>query len=301
MQNTVSKHKAYAMLTGTSIMWGGSMVAGKVAVTDLPPLTVGFIRFTLTAVVFILYFFWREKGSFLPIRTDWPIIVLLGLVGVFGANAAFLIGVRYSTAINGGLMNAGAPIVITVLSALFLREQIMPRQLFGILLSLFGVVVVIVKGSWTILANLSFNIGDLILLLNPVFLGIYSVLAKKLMNRYSALSLSAYTSIIGMVAFFPFFVHDRTWTDPAVHVTLSGWISLGYLGFLGTTLGVLWWNKGIAVVGANQSGIYMNGVPVVAMILSILLLGEKMITAGIIGTIFVISGVYLNSKGAVER
>lgn len=295
MQRSGSNSTAYAMLTGTTILWGSSTIAIKMAVTDLPPFCVGAFRFALTSIILVCFLAWQEKGLFIPAKSDWSKLVLLGMVGIFGANITFIIGVHYSTATNGALIMAGNPIVISVFSALLLKERIQSGQLLGILLSFLGVIVVIAKGSWTTLLNLNFNIGDIILLANPVCWGFYTVLCKKVIGNYSALAVTTYATLIGTVFFLPLAIYELVWSNLEIHVTYSGWIALAYLGLIPMSLGNVWYNKGIAAVGANRTGIFMNGTPIVAMLLSALVLREKIALPQFLGAVMVIAGVYLNS------
>lgn len=295
MEISGSNQKAYLMLSGTVIIWSINVIATKLAINDLPPFTVGFIRYFLTSAVLIGMLKSNKKSFVIPPRSDWVILIILGLVGIFGAMAFFLFGIHYSTATNGGLIMAWSPVVTVILSALLLKVSINRFQAFGIVVSLLGVMVVITKGSWTILANLNFNVGDVFFVLSQVLLSLYFVLSQKILDRYSALELSTYASIIGALAFLPFIFYEHPWTNPTLHVSIYAWFAIGFLGLVGSTMGNLFWIKGIEIVGANRAGIFQNIIPICTMFLSVIFLGEKITLPNILGAIIVILGVYLNS------
>lgn len=285
---------AYALLAAVVVVWGGSNVAGKYVVGDIPPFTVGLVRvvLALAALAFILV---RQEGLVLPQRRDWPMISALGLLGIFGCNATFYTAMQYTSVTNAGLIIAGSPIVITLLSAFMLRERISLWQITGIILSFSGVAVVITKGSWSVLVSQGLNIGDLIMLGNPICLGLYTVLIKKLLDRYSPLAVGTYAHFTGIIYFVPFVIYELVTTPSGIHVSVIDVGALLYVGILASCLGTLWWNKGIAIIGASRSGVFMNGIPISTMVLSAILLGETIALPQVLGSVMVITGVYLNS------
>jgi len=168
-------------------------------------------------------------------------------------------------------------------------------QIVGIILSFLGVVVVITRGAWSVLINLDFNVGDLIMLGNPIFWALTTVLTKKVVERYSPLAVAAYASLVAAILFIPFSIYELTTLESGIHVSVVSFAALAYLGFLASSVGLIWWNQGIEKVGASRAGIFMNGAPVSSMLLSALFLGEKIVLSQIIGAAMVLTGVYLNS------
>lgn len=285
---------AYAMLTTAVLLWGGSTVGGKFLVGDLPPFAAAGGR-TIVGTVFLFFLLNRMEGLVVPRRSDWPMLFTLGLTGIFGANAFVFLAFQYTTAINGGVIIAGSPIIITLLSALILRERISHLQIIGIIFSFVGVVVVITKGSLSLLFGHGLNIGDLILLANPICWALYTVLTKKIVNRYSPLAISSYAHIVGVLLFMPFAVYELVSAKSAIHVSALDIGVIAYLGIFAACVGTLLWNKAIAKVGASRTGIFMNGVPITTMLLSAVLLGERIAWPQILGSAMIITGVFLNS------
>lgn len=285
------------MLATVVILWGGSNVAGKFVVGNLPPFTVGGIRTILASVVLLLI---RQKDLVVPQRRDWPMLTALGLLGIFGCNAIFYTAVQYTSATNAGLIVAGCPIVITVLSTFMLREKISPWQAAGVILSFMGVGMVITKGSWSVLFSQGLNIGDVIMLGNPICFALYTIFTKKLVDRYSPLMLVTYAHLVAGIFFMPFMIYELSTKWSGIHVSAVDVAVLAYLGILAASIGTLLWNKGIERVGASRAGIFMNGVPISTMLFSAVLLAEKIALPQILGAAMVITGVYFNSKRSVQ-
>lgn len=285
---------AYVMLSTVVVLWGGSIVASKFIVGDLPPFTVGGIR-TVLALAVLIFLMMRKEGLLFPQWRDWPMLFALGISGIFLCNAITYLALQYTSATNCALIAALCPIVITVISTFVLREKITLWQVTGIILSFLGVVVVITKGSWNILINMGFNVGDVIMLGNPICYGLYTVLTKKAVNRYSPLVLVTYAHLIACMFFVPFVIYELNIAWSRIQVSAVDVGTLVYLGILGASIATLLWNKGIERVGASRAGIFMNAVPVSTMLLSAVLLGEKITLNQILGSAMVIIGVYLNS------
>lgn len=296
MQRSESKGWAYAMITSAIILWGGSNVAVKFALRDLPPFTIGAFRFVLSSLILVRVLAWQEKGVHLPHRGNRWILVFLGLVGIFGSNALFQLGFKFTTASNGSLIFSGSPIVIAVLSAFLLKERIHLRQLIGIILSLLGIMIVISKGTLSFLTSMQYNIGDIILIGSITCWALYVVFSKKVMDRISALALSTYSTVIGAVFFIPPMIFELVSSTTKIHFTITSMVAIGYMGLLASPLSSFLWNRGLAVVGASQAGIFLNGVPIVTMLLSVMLLGETITYAHILGAVLVFGGVFLTSQ-----
>lgn len=112
-------------------------------------------------------------------------------MGIFGFNLLQYLVLKYTTAINGSLINAATPIMTVVLSSLLIKEKMGPVQLAGILISFFGVGWVITGGSWEVLAKLKFNVGDLMVLVAVLGWSVYSIFGKKPTLQFSSVTVTA--------------------------------------------------------------------------------------------------------------
>jgi len=277
-------------LVAAALMWGGAFVAARFTVAEVPPFTAAFLRFALAAFLLFLLLMTREKPAARLRNHDWPLLIILGLTGIFGYNALFFTGLKYTTAINGSLITAINPVAITIIAAIILRETVTLRQVMGILVSLFGVALVITGGAADILHNLRFNKGDLIMLGVPLAWALYSVYGKKAMDRYSPLAATTYACIIGAVLLFPGVLVERfDWTT----ISPASWGAIAYMAVFASVVAFNWYYGGIKTMGAGKASMYINLVPLWTMLLAGVLLHEMLVLPQLLGAGLIITGVYL--------
>ena len=142
----------YLKLVLTTFFWGGTFVAARFAMREAPPFFAASCRFLIASAVLVPLAAWqsRPEGRCFPVPGSLRQLAglfSLGLTGVFLYNAVFFTGLKFTTASNGALIVAVNPLLTAVLSAIWLRERVSPGQAAGLLLSLFGVAVVIARGS----------------------------------------------------------------------------------------------------------------------------------------------------------
>jgi drug/metabolite transporter (DMT)-like permease len=285
----------YVKLILTAIFWGGTFIAGRVVAKDVGPFSAAFFRFFI-ASVFLVLFTCKIEGR-LPVLAKRQIIpvFLLGMTGVFLYNVFFFKGLKIIHAGRAAVIVAGNPIFITLFSAYFFKEKLNLIKISGILLSVSGAVIVISKGSFNEILAGGVGWGE-IFIFGCVFSWVaYSLIGKAVMDGLSPLAAVSYSSIIG--AFFLFF--------PALfegaaqnfrHYHPADWASIFYLGFFGTVIGFVWYYEGIKKIGPMKASLFINFVPISAVVMAFFMLNEPITPSLFIGTLLVCSGVYLTNK-----
>jgi drug/metabolite transporter (DMT)-like permease len=221
----------------------------------------------------------------------------LGFTGVFLYNAAFFTGLRLTTASNGALIVAINPLLTAILSAIWLRERVSAWQAAGLLLSLFGVAVVITRGSLETITSLSFNKGDLIMLGAPLCWALYSILGKKVLARFTPLAATAYAAFFGATLLVPAAFREHAVAGgPLPGFSWLGWLAILQLALLGTVVGFVWWYQGVQRIGTARAAVFVNLVPLFGALLAALILGERLVASQIWGGFLVILGVYWGSR-----
>lgn len=286
----------------TTFFWGGTFVAARYAVGEAPPFFAASCRFIIASIVLVSLTAWyarRDKVSF-PVPQKLRQLAglfCLGLTGVFLYNAIFFTGLKLTTATNGALIVSINPIITAVLSALWLREKVSLTQAAGLLLSLLGVAIVIAKGSLGVIANLSFNRGDLIMLGAPLCWAIYSMLGKKLLSTFTPLAATAYASVFGALLLTPAaFLEHAAIGGATPGFSWLGWLAILQLALLGTVVGFVWWYQGVQQIGTARAAAFVNLVPLFGALQAALFLGERLIAAQLFGGLLVILGVYWGSR-----
>lgn len=285
----------YVKLLLTAFFWGGTFIAGRQVAETVGPFSAAFLRFAV-ASLFLLAYTWKVEGK-IPIIKRSQIIpaLLLGMTGVFAYNVFFFKGLRLIEAGRAAAIIANNPVFIAIFSALFFKEKLNWIRSTGILISVTGAVVVISRGHLQNIWAGGFGWGELFIFCSVLSWVSFSLIGKKIMSNLSPLVSVFYASTIGAVALFPPALMEGILIDVNNYTTLD-WISFVYLGFFGTVLGFLWYYQGIKMIGPTRAGLFINFVPVSAIILAYFILGEPITVSLFAGTILVVTGVYLTNK-----
>jgi drug/metabolite transporter (DMT)-like permease len=285
--------KVFAMLLGFVIVTGATFNLAKYAVQYFSAASVAGWRFGIAAIVMFFILLLQRKIKWAVIRKYAAIYTLLGVIGIFGFNALFFFGMKHTSPLNGSLIMATNPLVMTILAYFLLKTPITKRQTAGIIFALFGVILVLTHGSWEVIRTLSISNGDVLILLGNVCWALYGVLGRKYLKTSSSVETTTYTMIIGAI-FLVLLALCSPSTQPLVNVTISAWGAILFMAIFTSVLGYLWWNKAIEMIGAANTSVFFNLVPVVTMILSIMT-GTKVSIVQVLGTTMVILGVLISS------
>lgn len=287
--------RAFILLVLVTMVWAGLLPTGKIALRGVPPLTIAAIRMVIGSTFLFLYAR-RDPVN----NVSWnprlvAIFVVLGFVGYFGSVGCTYYGLQRTTVTNAALINAASPATLALLSAVFLKEWLPLQTLAGIGLSIVGVVIIITRGSWEVIAQSQYNPGDLIMLGTIFSWGIYTTYARRLMERISPLAVTTYTYIAG--AFFLVIASAlsewKTWT-PA-NVTLGSWLAIAYQTTTGT-LAHFWFVDAVATIGPSRAGVFLNLVPVMAIVLAVVFLHEPLTPPHFVGGAIVIGGIIVAAR-----
>lgn len=219
-------------------------------------------------------------------------MILLGSLSVGAFNTLAYIGLQYTTAVNGTLMQSSMPIMILLLSAIFLKEVASVKQWLGVGVSLCGVLVLISRADLAMLKSLQFNPGDLWVLLGMLVWGIYSILLRWRPKGLSGFTLFSVTLMVGVIILAPLAVVEMQDKAPIVWNTDLYYL-IGYLAVFPSILAYLFWNYGVEKLGAHAAGLFIHLVPLWGMILSVSFLGEKLYAFHFWGIVLIFSGIYL--------
>jgi drug/metabolite transporter (DMT)-like permease len=258
------------------------------------PVSAAFLRFLIAAICLLILVRHSEGG--LPGLQPRQIllVVLLGLTGVFAYNILFFSGLKHIEAGRAALIIANNPIIISLLSAVIFKEPLNWIKGAGICMSVAGAMVVISHGRVGDVASYTVGVGEL-LIFGCVFSWVaYSLIGKVALERLSPLVAVTYSALVGaaLLAVPAFFCGI---TDEIGGYKILDWLSLTYLGFFGTVLGFFWYYQGIERIGPMRASVFINFVPISAIILSFLMLNEPLTLSLLLGGAMVIMGVYFTN------
>ena len=286
--------KIYAKLVLVALFWGGTFIATRTASAVFEPFTGAAIRYIIaTAVLLPLALrsdrdFWRRG-----IKQIFP-LALLGFSGVFAYNFFFFKGLRMVETSHAALIVAMNPIMVMLFSSWRYGERIRGFRLAGMLLALTGVLFVISRGRPASILT-AFEWGDFFMLGCPITWAAYTIAGRDVLKTITPLQATAWASMLGgsmLTVAALFETHPNT-------VPLNVWISLAYLGLVGTVLAFIWYYEGVISLGVTRTAIFNNLVPVFALLLSVSVLQESVPVYTWIGATLVVAGVVLTNRHRV--
>ncbi len=292
-ETTTSPLRYYIMLVIAMAFWGGSWPSAKITVAIAPPMTIGFFRFLIGGVLFLILLFATEKEpKRIFKRENFRHLLLLALTGVFGYGVLFLTGMRFTTAAQGAIIAGFNPATVSIVAHIVHKERLVRKwQYIGFLLAFVGVVFVVgVQALFDF--QLNYLIGNVIILIAMFTWGIYSSVGKEAMKTLSPLEINTGGALIGAFFFGLGTITEEIWTLPALSDWIF-WINVLFLGGCVTFIGFLFYFTGIKELGATRAGGFINLVPVFGTIFSVLLLREVLYWTFMVGLLLIICGIFL--------
>ena len=290
-----SRLSPYLLLTLTPLFWAGNFVVGRAIRNDVPPIALAFWRWAIAALLLLPFAWPHLRGRWPLIRRQWRSLTLFSVLGVVCFNVFAYLGLQYTTATNGVLLNSAIPILIIALNAIFLGNRPTPMQATGVALSLAGVLVIVAQGDIALFSALTLNAGDVSVLAAVLAWAVYTILLKQRPMDLHPLAFLAVLTIIGVIVLLPLYLMELA---SGRHLILSGKaaMALAYVAIFPALLGYVFWNRGVAAVGPNRAGLFIHLMPVFGTLLSVLLLGERPKLFQIAGIGLIFMGIALTTR-----
>jgi len=270
-----------------ALIWAGSFIAVKIGVKELSPVQIAFLRFAVASPFMFIALIFRKKKVRIPLR-EFPALIVLALTGVTLLYVFQFTGIKYTTASSSAVLINTNVIFIAILSFLFLREKISLMKGGGITLGFLRVALIV--GDTSFLGT-SME-GNLMIILSALCWAVYSILGKKLLEKYDTLTITTYVFVLGTLMFIPFMKNGI----PA-RISLTGWAVIIYLALLCSVFAYIAWYDALADAEASKVATFLNLIPLFAMLLSYFILKEKIGISLLTGAFFIITGIYLTQKG----
>ncbi len=287
---------AYIFLLFTTLFWSGNFIVGKVAsLYEIPPFTLNFYRWLFAWAILMPFTFKEiiEKKRY--ILDNIKLITVLGITSITFFNSIVYYSLNFTHVISGVLMISVIPVMIIFFSWVFKIEKTNIYQINGVIFSLLGVAVIITKAELNILLDLDFNKGDLWMVVAMFSWAIYSVLLKKKKHKLSQISLLEVIITMGLIFLLPIYFIEM---KMGYHVILNTpfVLTLTYVVLFPGLISFLFWIKGIALIGANRSGIFLHLMPIFSVLMAIIIFKEKFMFFHFMGALLILIGILLSNK-----
>jgi len=286
---------AYILLVLTTIFWSGNFIVGKAAtIYEIPPFSLNFFRWLFAGII-LLPFTFKEiilKKNY--IKENIGLFIILGITSITVFNSIVYYSLYFTQVITGVLMISTIPVWIILISSLLKIEKTNIYQIFGILLSLIGVVAIITKSDLEVIKGLEFNKGDLSIIVAMFSWAIFSTLLKKKKLKVSQITLLQVVIIFGLIFLTPIYIIELLLGNYII-LDKPFFLTLAYVVIFPGLLSFLFWIKGISVIGANRSGIFLHLMPIFGSVFAIIIFKEKIMFYHLIGAIFIIFGIRISN------
>jgi drug/metabolite transporter (DMT)-like permease len=285
---------AYGAIIAAAVLWGGSIVAQKLALSGFSAVEASVLR-DVGGLAILLSTWWWQEGTLAKLTmADVRMLGLLGL-GVLGNHLLILMGLKYVSGAVGGVIIGSSPVVTALLSAMMIQDVPLRAVWLGGLLSFAGVGLVSVAGFQA--AGDQPLLGSLLVFLGVVSWALYSIGSRELMERHSALTVNWATLLVATVLQIPLLWTDRKMLDAGLgSVTPADWMALGYLVLFATVIAQQAWLYGVKGIGPSRASVFGNLTPVAAIVLSAVLLNESVGMSEILGIALILAGVWVVNR-----
>ena len=286
----------YLPLLLTVLFWGSSFPAIKLVLSGFGPFSYIFFRFVGSSVFFALLLIHRRRRGPLQRKIGRSAHLKLALMALFEPGLYFLfetIGMQYTSASSASLIIASIPAMVALLAGFILKEHLVRREWVGVLLSVAGAFILAGFDDNAAYAESSL-LGNGLVVLAAISAACYMIIARHLSANVSVLEVTSYQIFYGALYFFPVFLFRLPYTDwSRINPEAVG--ALLFLILCATLLAFLFYNTALSKIHASKAAVFLNGVPVVSVIVSALLLGEQLGPVQMAGGVVIIAGVTLTN------
>ena len=291
-----SNFLAYIFLLLTVTFWAGNFIVGKFAsLYEVPPFSLNFYRW---------FFAWLILAPFtLPeiikkkeyVIQNYKLFIILGVTSITIFNSIVYYSLNFTQVISGVLMISTIPVMIMFFSSILKIEKTNIFQIIGVILSFLGVIIIITKANFEILKNLDFNKGDITMVVAMFSWALYSTLLKRQKYELSQISLLQVVISFGLIFLIPvYFIEYQV--GFRINLDKPFILILSYVVLLPGLASFILWIKGISMIGANRSGVFLHLMPIFSALMAMIFFNEKFMFYHILGACFIVTGILLSNR-----
>jgi drug/metabolite transporter (DMT)-like permease len=287
---------AYLYLFLTVTFWAGNFIVGKLAsFYDVPPFSLNFYRWFFAWLILAPFTFPEiiEKKEY--IFKNYKLFIILGVTSITIFNSIVYYSLNFTQVISGVLMISTIPVMIMLFSSILNIEKTNIFQIIGVIFSFTGVIMIITKADIQILKNLDFNKGDITMVVAMFSWALYSTLLKRQKYEISQISLLQVVITFGLLFLIPiYFIEYQIGSRIILEKPFI--LILSYVVLFPGLASFLLWIKGISLIGANRSGVFLHLMPILSAIMAMIFFNEKFMFYHMLGACFIITGILLSNK-----
>jgi len=290
--------KFILMMTIAVICWAFAFPFIKIGLEELSFINLTVMRLFTVSIIFIVIIMLQSKKFSKIHKKDIIPIFLLGFLGVAIYHLGLNYGEQYISPGAASLIIATIPIFVVIFASIFLNEKINRKAIIGILLALTGVALISIWGTKNATLEIKYLTAALAVLIAALMGTFYTIVGKKLLTRYTGLSLTAYAMLFGSLGLLPL-LHpsiNNSFLSQVSNLSPLGWFSVIFLAVFSTVVGYAIWYIALKIKKASEISVYLYAIPVLSTIISFVWLNEQITTIFILGGALVIIGLVLVNR-----
>ena len=289
-------NSAYVLLFLATLFWAGNFVVGKYAsYYEIPPFSLNFYRWFFAWLIlapFTIKEIIKKKNY---IVKNYKYYAILGITSVTIFNSIVYYSLNFTQVISGVLMISTIPVMIIFISSIFKIEKTNIYQILGVAFSFLGVILFFTKANFGVLMNLDFNKGDITMVLAMLSWATYSALLKKKKHELSQLTLLEVIISFGLLFLIPIYFIEYQMGN-TINLDKNFIMVLFYVVLFPGLASFIFWIKGISLIGANRSGVFLHMMPILSAIMAIIIFDEKFMFYHMLGALFILIGILLSNR-----
>ena len=271
------------------VVWGVSFIATKIALDELAPLSIIFLRLILASVLLAVLALYSNKKFEMNWKNHGGIFIL-ALIASFHLWIQ-VTGMQYTTAANTGWIIGTAPIFMAMVGFVAFKESLSPIRILGILLAFFGLLLLISKGDLSSIDFLS-NKGDFLILASAFTWSIYSAVNKKISLSYSPLLTILFLFLMMAVIISPFTINEHS-IQSVSNLSAKGWFLILFLGIFCSGVGYVLWAQALKEMDSVKVGAFLYFEPFVTVFAAWIFLNEEITFVMVLSGLIITLGVLL--------
>ncbi len=284
------------MLVCATLFWAGNFMVGKFAfLTNIPPMSLVFFRWSLVWLILLPFTFKEIIKHKDIIKNNLPLLFFLSLTSVGLFNSFTYLSLVHTQVINASLFNTAIPAIIILLCFIFKIEKTNKFQILGLIISVLGILSIITKLNLEIILSLNFNKGDLIMIGGVISWGLYSSFLKRKTFTLPLLTLVHVLCSFGLIFIFPQFIYEFS-QGQTIYFNMNLFYILIFLALFPSIGSYYCWAGAVSIIGANRAGIFLSLIPLFSTIMAIFFYNEQFQFFHLIGAILIILGLFLSNK-----
>lgn len=292
MVNIFNPLRSYWKPLVAVVFWGASFIATKQALEELKPLVIILIR-QLLGIGLLASIAVQQKRSFAVNIKDHKWIVVLSCIASFHLWIQ-VTGLQFTSASNTGWIIGITPVFMVLLANIFFKEKISAIQTVGIMIAFGGLLLLVSKGDFSSIGIIS-NKGDLLVLLSSFTWAVYSLIGKKITINYPPIMTILFLFIMMSIIIGPFTINRENFSG-IINLTLTGWISVLFLGIFCSGIAYVLWAQALSEMPATKVGAFLYLEPFVTVFAAWVILTEQISLLTFVSGLIILGGVILVNR-----